>query len=91
MDSEDESSKEFDPKPNIEVSLEEFEEWCHPWKATLIVKLLGKRIGFRIMDSWIRRIWARKGEIKVLDLNEDFYLVRFLDEGDYNHALYEGP
>lgn len=33
----------FNPKPNIEVVVEEYEEWCRPWKNTLIVHLLGKK------------------------------------------------
>lgn len=43
------------------------------------------------MDRWIQNNWARKGAIKIMDLNHDFFLVRFVDEGDHKHALYEGP
>ncbi|KAK7290217.1 hypothetical protein RIF29_04484 [Crotalaria pallida] len=30
---------EMDSKPKIDVSLEEYEEWCRPWKKSLIVNL----------------------------------------------------
>ena len=29
--------------------------------------------------------------MKILDLTNEFFLVRFVDEGDYKHALFEGP
>ena len=49
----------FDPKLAIEVSLEEDDEWCKPWKYFLIVKLLGKKISLKIMGAWIQRRWAK--------------------------------
>ncbi|XP_057746113.1 uncharacterized protein LOC130965362 [Arachis stenosperma] len=81
----------FNPKPVVEVSLEEYDQWCKPWKLSLIVKLLGKSLGFRAMEAWIRRTWSRNGDLKVIDLTGDFFLVRFMDEGDYRHALFDGP
>ena len=81
----------FNPKPNVEVTLEEYDEWCRPQKFSLIVKLLGKRLGFHAMATWIRKVWAKKGDVKILDLTDEFFLVRFANEGDYKHALFEGP
>ncbi|KAJ1389126.1 hypothetical protein SESBI_38539 [Sesbania bispinosa] len=65
---------EFNPNPTVKVGLEEYESWCKPWKYSLIVKLLGKRLGMKIMSQRIKSLWARKGDVRVLDLNEDFYL-----------------
>ena len=56
-----------------------------------MVKLLGKKLGFQAMATWIRKGWAKRGEVKVLDLTNEFFLVCFADEGDYKHALFEGP
>ncbi|XP_057428997.1 uncharacterized protein LOC130722320 [Lotus japonicus] len=83
--------KPFSLNPVVPVSLEEYEEWCRPWKFTLVVKLQGKKIGFRWMDQRLHRIWAKEGDIKVIDLAEDYYLVRFASENDYRVALFEGP
>ena len=27
----------------------------------------------------------------ILDLTDEFFLIRFVDEGDYKHAIFEGP
>ncbi|XP_057432215.1 uncharacterized protein LOC130724967 [Lotus japonicus] len=81
----------FNPNPIIPISIEEYSEWCRPWKNSLIVKLLGKKLGFRWMNQRLQRLWAREGEIKVMDLSEDYFLVRFSSENDYKLALFEGP
>ena len=60
-------------------------------KFSLIVKLLGKKLRFHAMANWIRRAWAKGGDVKILDLIDEFFLIQFTDEGDYKHALFEGP
>ncbi|KAJ1437817.1 hypothetical protein SESBI_03236 [Sesbania bispinosa] len=56
--------KEFNPNPTVNVELEEYEQWCNPWKYNLVVKLMGKRVGLRSMSSKLKFLWAKKGEIK---------------------------
>ncbi|RYQ91951.1 hypothetical protein Ahy_B09g098023 [Arachis hypogaea] len=58
----------FDPKPEVEVSLAEYGESCRPWKLSLIVKVLGKNIGFRTMESWVQRVWSKNGNFKISSL-----------------------
>lgn len=70
----------FNPNPVVPISLEEYDEWCRPWKYTLVVKLLGKNIGFRWMNQRIHRMWAKEGDVKVIDLTDEYYLVRFAAE-----------
>lgn len=40
-------SQPFNPKPNAEVSAEEYSLWCKPWRNTLIVRLLSKKVGLK--------------------------------------------
>ncbi|KAJ1426552.1 hypothetical protein SESBI_10296 [Sesbania bispinosa] len=63
MDSEDEmpATSEFNPNPEIKITREEFEDWCKPWRNTLIVRLLGKRMGLRFMSNILHGLWAKKG------------------------------
>ncbi|RYR28869.1 uncharacterized protein LOC107648652 [Arachis ipaensis] len=55
MDMNMENQTPFNPKPNIEVSLEEYEEWCRTWKFSLIVKPLGKLVNLQAIDRWVQR------------------------------------
>ncbi|KAJ1404587.1 Zinc finger, CCHC-type [Sesbania bispinosa] len=89
--SNDHGDMEFNPNPNVHVELEEYENWCSPWKYSLIVRLMGKRVGLRFMSMKLKHLWAKNGDVRVMDASEDFFLVKFSDEGDYKHALFEGP
>ncbi|KAL4359393.1 hypothetical protein AHAS_Ahas08G0072900 [Arachis hypogaea] len=80
----------FNPKPVIKVSLEEYDEWCRPWKFSLIVKPLGKKISLPFMERWVTRRWAKQSTINVTDLEEIFF-IRFHAHEDYAYALFEGP
>lgn len=42
------------------------------------------------MINKLQNIWANKGAAHVMDRSNNFFLVRFEDEGDYKHALFEG-
>ncbi|XP_072053952.1 uncharacterized protein [Arachis hypogaea] len=83
--------KPFDLCPVIPVSKEDFDEWCKLWKAVLIVKVLGKRVYLSFMEQRLNRDWVKKGKINVIDMNHDYFLVRFLNKEDYAHALMGGP
>ncbi|KAJ1385537.1 hypothetical protein SESBI_41602 [Sesbania bispinosa] len=72
--------KVFNPNPNVKVGLEEYERWCNPWKYSLIVRLMGKRVGFRFMSSKLKFLWAKKGDVRIMDVSDEFFLVRFSNE-----------
>ncbi|KAK7275492.1 hypothetical protein RIF29_16611 [Crotalaria pallida] len=81
----------FDPCPEITVTKEEFDSWCKPWRSSLMVKVLGKRVNPRIIENKINRDWVRNGTAKIIEMPRDYLLVSFSAEEDYLHALYEGP
>ncbi|PPR85407.1 hypothetical protein GOBAR_AA35285 [Gossypium barbadense] len=58
---------------------------------TIIVKLLGRRIGFNVLLNKVSSMWSLRNPIQVMDLENDYYLVRFQDEEDYNKVLIGGP
>lgn len=43
------------------------------------------------MSNKLQQQWAKHGTIHVLDINDEFFMVRFSDEGDYSYALFEDP
>ena len=57
----------------------------------MIVKSLGKSLGFKFFDVMIRRLWAPKGRLDIVDLGRDYFIVKFSDPEDYNKALVGGP
>ncbi|MBA0694313.1 hypothetical protein Goari_004624 [Gossypium aridum] len=53
--------------------------------------MLGGKIGFNVLVNKITSLWSPKCPIQLMDLENDFFLVRFQDENDYNKALVGGP
>ncbi|MBA0651038.1 hypothetical protein Goklo_018408 [Gossypium klotzschianum] len=56
----------------------------------IIVKLLGGEIGFNVLLNKITLLWNPKCPIQLMDLENDFFVVRFQDKNDYNKALIRG-
>ncbi|MBA0856950.1 hypothetical protein Goshw_005210 [Gossypium schwendimanii] len=47
-------------------------------------------IGFNVLLNKITLLWNPKCPIQLMDIENDFFLVRFQDENDYNKALIGG-
>ncbi|KAJ8752648.1 hypothetical protein K2173_005537 [Erythroxylum novogranatense] len=61
------------------------------WAKTVVIKLLGRRIGYRLLSSCLQTMWLPKGQMKIIDLDNDYFLVRFKEDEDYLKALTQGP
>ncbi|XP_016747098.1 uncharacterized protein [Gossypium hirsutum] len=63
------------------------------WKMALIVvvKLVGKKIGFKTLFNKVSSLWKPRGQFQLMDLENDFYLIRFLDKDDFDKILMGGP
>ncbi|KAJ4830331.1 hypothetical protein Tsubulata_016096 [Turnera subulata] len=61
------------------------------WENTLIVKLWGRSIGFKSLCNKLSNLWNLKAGVHVVDLEHNFYFVRFHNRQDYLHALTNGP
>lgn len=75
----------------IPLSDEEWQSWSQPWQKTLVVKVLGRTISFRVLESFLQCRWIKHGTIKIVDMADGFFLVYFSSDQDYNFALFEGP
>jgi hypothetical protein len=62
-----------------------------PWKRGVIVKLLGRRIGYKALETRLKQMWVKKGIINIIDLGNDYYLVTFSHEFDHGTTLMNGP
>ncbi|KAJ4840934.1 hypothetical protein Tsubulata_001143 [Turnera subulata] len=61
------------------------------WEKAVIVKLLGKNISFIVLIAKIKSLWQPKGLFKVIDLDNNFFVVKFTKREDYIHSLVGGP
>jgi hypothetical protein len=52
---------------------------------------MGRRIGYKALDTRLIKIWVRKGVISIIDLGIEYFLVYFSNEEDYDKVLEEFP
>ena len=57
----------------------------------VVVKLLGRKIGYRQLRMKLQMLWKPIGQCKLIDLDDDCFLVRFKEDLDYQNALLNGP
>lgn len=77
--------------PVLPLSDEELNLWSNPWRNTLVVNVLGKRVSYKMIENSLNRSWIKNGGIQIIDMCDGYYQVVFKNEEDYKNALYEGP
>jgi hypothetical protein len=77
--------------PEFILSEDEKKRIQQPWKHGLIVKLMGRRIGYKALETRLRQMGVQKGVISIIDLSYDYFLVNFTHKEDHYHALMDGP
>ncbi|CAL8997683.1 unnamed protein product, partial [Prunus brigantina] len=77
--------------PSIQFSERAMSQLCKPWQNALIIKLLGRSHTFNYLQSRLQQKWSLKGGWKLVDLINDYYVVKFDLEEDLNFVLTGGP
>lgn len=75
----------------IVLSNEEMKKLWIPWKKALIVTLLGRSAGYRVLYQRMKQRWNLQGEFEAVDIGHDYDLVSFQSKEDYHHVLLDGP
>ncbi|KAL4285553.1 hypothetical protein GQ457_16G005890 [Hibiscus cannabinus] len=57
---------------------------------SVVVRLLGRSIGYIALLNRIRSLWNPSGEMALVDLDNGYYLVRFARENDVTRVLIGG-
>ncbi|XP_006601654.1 uncharacterized protein LOC114391698 [Glycine soja] len=78
-------------KPIVHIDDSIFNGLCAPWQDALVVKLLGKNIGFQAMKDHLTRIWKLVAGFDILDIGNHFYMVKFDTTEDRQKVIEGGP
>ncbi|CAL9031736.1 unnamed protein product [Prunus brigantina] len=62
-----------------------------PWQNALIIKLLGRSHTYNYLHDRLQQKWSLNGGWKLVDLVNDYFVVKFEVEEDLNYVLTEGP
>lgn len=90
-DSEDDIFLEREGGPTILFSKEEKRGIRSPWRQALIIKLLGRNIGYTYLCNRLKQIWSIQGQLQVIDLDHGYYCLRFSDPKEYDFVFTGGP
>ncbi|KAL4379799.1 hypothetical protein GQ457_02G025960 [Hibiscus cannabinus] len=60
-------------------------------RNVIIVRLLGRNIGYKTLLNRIHALWKPAGEIQLIDLENNYFLVRVEEPQDYKKILTDGP
>ncbi|XP_019150527.1 PREDICTED: uncharacterized protein LOC109147321 [Ipomoea nil] len=90
---EDASDEEDDDPlcPTIRLTKEEVEAIRAPWRMALIIKVMGRKVGYTYLLRRLQSMWRPKGSLDLIAIDNDYFLVRFGLVDDLEFAMYEGP
>ncbi|KAJ1392760.1 hypothetical protein SESBI_35587 [Sesbania bispinosa] len=89
---EDEKSSTGDPLcQDVQISGEEYRNACKQWKKSVIIKVLGKRVGRGFLYSRLSKLWNPRGDLELIDLENEYFLIRFSASEDYDMVFEDGP
>ncbi|KAH7836912.1 hypothetical protein Vadar_007340 [Vaccinium darrowii] len=95
---EESDDEEADSEPSntvsrikVEFSKEHLKRIRQNHKGCLIVKLLGRNMGFKPLMDRISNLWDLEGLFTPVDLGLGFYLIRFESKSDYIKVYTGGP
>lgn len=77
--------------PKVYLDDKVFHELCSPWHDALVVKLLGKNIGYRVMQERLKKLWKLTGGFDMMDVDNGFYMIKFDLEADKEKVKEGGP
>lgn len=83
--------REEEPMPFIAFSDRVQQRLVKPYVHSVVVKILGRNLGYRVLMARLKSIWSVTKGFSVVDLAHDYYLVHFTNAEDVEYVLTEGP
>ncbi|KAL4296692.1 hypothetical protein GQ457_12G011660 [Hibiscus cannabinus] len=77
--------------PSIKFSTRVHDQIDRSMRNVVIVRLLGRNIGYGTLLNRLHALWKPKWEIQLINLENNYFLVRLEDMRDYEVVLIEGP
>ena len=77
--------------PTIKFSKQIQDKLIKPWQNSVVVKLLGRNIGYKVLCNRLKVMWHQIHDFSVIDLENNYFLIRLKSPEDAVYALTEGP
>ncbi|MBA0842579.1 hypothetical protein Goarm_002399, partial [Gossypium armourianum] len=80
-----------DGVPSIEFSDRVYGLAKKSMSKTLVVQLLGRKIGYNALWNKVCALWKPKMRFPLMNIDNDYYLAKFESDLDYNNVVSKGP
>lgn len=91
-DDEEDGPRRDEPDcPVIRLSRMEKARLRKPWRQSLIIKVMGRKVGYAYLLRRLNIIWHPKSKMELITLENDYYLVKFASALDYEFVKFGGP
>ncbi|XP_019186575.1 PREDICTED: uncharacterized protein LOC109181278 [Ipomoea nil] len=77
--------------PTIRLTKAEVAAIRAPWRKALIIKVMGRKVGYAYLLRRLTSMWKLKGSLDLIAIDNDYFLVRFGSVEDLEFAMFEGP
>lgn len=77
--------------PKVHLDERIFQELYNPWQDAIVIKLLGKNIGYKTMKDRLTKVWRLNGGFAIMDVDNGFYMVKFDLPEDKEKVSNGGP
>ena len=75
----------------VNLSSERKSKMQSQWTKALIVKVIGRTVGYHFLHSRLLRMWKPAGKLDCVALGADFFLIKLYLKDDYVKILSGGP
>ena len=75
----------------IRVTTEMKRKLARQWQTSIILKLMGRQLGYHALQTKLAGIWRPIGTMHLIDIGYGFFIMHFELLKDYHHALTDGP
>ncbi len=77
--------------PSVQFSREDYRQVWLPWHKSVIVKVLGRAMGYGFLYPRLKLKWAKKGDLELIDREFGFFIASFSSLEDYEMGISGGP
>ncbi|XP_031124327.1 uncharacterized protein LOC116027041 [Ipomoea triloba] len=77
--------------PVIRLTKEEKVRLRAKWRQSLIVKVMGRNVGYTYLLKRLTAIWHPKARMELVTMENGYYLAKFAFVDDYEFVKYGGP
>ncbi|XP_057418210.1 uncharacterized protein LOC130712391 [Lotus japonicus] len=77
--------------PRVFVADSVIKNLSNPWREALVIKVLGKNLGYTLMRKKLQGLWKPKGGFETMDIDHGVFMVKFDQTDDKENVLKGGP